>query len=118
MGLFPILSNRLSFFLARRCSPALWHGTDQTHCKNSCNSLTATYSLLRCPIRKVVLTHSSTAPSKSITMRQRHGLSNWYCALCICALGLALDHVAWAQVPNETYDFNITKGIVEFGRGH
>jgi predicted Zn-dependent protease len=29
-----------------------------------------------------------------------------------------LDHVAWAQVPNETYDFNITKGIVEFSRGH
>ena len=51
-------------------------------------------------------------------MRQRHGLSNWYCALCICAIGLVLDHVAWAQAPNETYDFNISKGIVEFGRGH
>ena len=51
-------------------------------------------------------------------MRQRHGLSNWYCALCICVIGLALDHVAWAQAPNETYDFNISKGIVEFGRGH
>ena len=51
-------------------------------------------------------------------MRQRHGLSNWYCALCLCVIGLALDHVAWAQAPNETYDFNISKGIVEFGRGH
>ena len=50
-------------------------------------------------------------------MRQRHRLNNWYCALCVCAFGLALDHVAWAQAPNETYDFNITKGIVEFGRG-
>ena len=51
-------------------------------------------------------------------MRQRHGFTSWYCALCICAIGLVLDHVAWAQVPNETYDFNITKGIVEFSRGH
>jgi tetratricopeptide (TPR) repeat protein len=51
-------------------------------------------------------------------MRQRHGLSNWYCALCICAIGLVFDHVACAQAPNETYDFNISKGIVEFGRGH
>src|SRR6266404_4587824 len=51
-------------------------------------------------------------------MRQRHGFTSWYCALCICAIGLVLDQVAWAQVPNETYDFNITKGIVEFSRGH
>ncbi len=51
-------------------------------------------------------------------MRQRHGLSNWYCALCICAIELVFDHVAWAQAPNETYDFNISKGIIEFGRGH
>ena len=51
-------------------------------------------------------------------MRQRHGFTKWYYALCICAIGLVLDHVAWAQVPNETYDFNITKGIVEFSRGH
>ena len=31
---------------------------------------------------------------------------------------LAFDHVAWAQAPNETYDFSMTKGVVEFGRGH
>jgi len=36
----------------------------------------------------------------------------------MCAIWLVLYQVAWAQVPNETYDFNITKGIVEFGRGH
>lgn len=51
-------------------------------------------------------------------MRQRQGFNNWYCVLCMCAIGLVLDHVAWAQVPNETYDFSIAKGIVEFGRGH
>ena len=56
--------------------------------------------------------------SKTITMRQRYGFNNWYRALCVCAIGLVLDHVAWAQVPNETYDFSISKGIVEFGRGH
>ena len=56
--------------------------------------------------------------SKTISMRQRHGLSKWYYALCICAIGLMLDRVAWAQAPNETYDFNMTKGTVEFGRGH
>lgn len=50
-------------------------------------------------------------------MHQRQGLSTWYCALCLCAIGLVPDHLAWAQEPNETYDFNITKGIVEFGRG-
>lgn len=25
---------------------------------------------------------------------------------------------AWAQVPQETYDFTVAKGLVEFGRGH
>lgn len=36
----------------------------------------------------------------------------------MCVIWLALDNVAWAQVPNETYDFSIAKGIIEFGRGH
>jgi len=31
---------------------------------------------------------------------------------------LMLVQVAWAQAPNETYDFSITKGTVEFGRKH
>ena len=25
---------------------------------------------------------------------------------------------AWAQAPQETYDFTVAKGLVEFGRGH
>lgn len=33
------------------------------------------------------------------------------------SLSFAVDDSASAQVPNETYDFSITKGIVEFGRG-
>lgn len=56
--------------------------------------------------------------SMTLSMRQRQDFRKWYCALCLCAIGLVLDHLAWAQAPNETYDFNITKGIVEFGRGH
>src|SRR5688572_1346455 len=51
-------------------------------------------------------------------MRQQSGFSNWYRLVCAGAILLAFDHAAWAQLPNETYDFSITKGIVEFGRGH
>ena len=51
-------------------------------------------------------------------MRQRFRFNHWYGMLCMCAIGLVLDHVAWAQAPNETYDFSISKGIVEFSRGH
>ena len=38
--------------------------------------------------------------------------------LCLSTTWLALVPVAWSQGPNETYDFSITKGIVEFGRKH
>jgi tetratricopeptide (TPR) repeat protein len=38
--------------------------------------------------------------------------------LWVCSAWLALLSVAGAQVPNETYDFSMTKGIVEFGRRH
>ncbi|MGH9427386.1 MAG: tetratricopeptide repeat protein [Terriglobia bacterium] len=51
-------------------------------------------------------------------MPQPCGFTNWYAVLCACVVWLALDPVAWAQVPNETYDFSIAKGMVEFGRGH
>jgi hypothetical protein len=51
-------------------------------------------------------------------MRQRDGFNKWYSVLCMCTLGLVVHHIAWAQVPNETYDFSISKGIVEFSRGH
>jgi tetratricopeptide (TPR) repeat protein len=51
-------------------------------------------------------------------MKQQGGFDNGYKALCVCILWLALEHVTWAQVPNETYDFSMTKGVVEFGRGH
>jgi tetratricopeptide (TPR) repeat protein len=51
-------------------------------------------------------------------MPQRGGFASLYGVLCICSLWLAFDHIAWAQAPNETYDFSIAKGIVEFGRGH
>ncbi len=51
-------------------------------------------------------------------MRQRHVLSSWYWVLCNCVIGLVLVHNALAQAPNETYDFDMTKGIVEFGRGN
>ena len=51
-------------------------------------------------------------------MRRRYGFNKWYGVLCMCAFGLVPHHAAWAQVPNETYDFSISKGIVEFSRGH
>jgi tetratricopeptide (TPR) repeat protein len=51
-------------------------------------------------------------------MRQRCGFNIWYGVLSMCVVWLTLDHVAWAQVPDETYDFSIAKGIIEFGRGH
>ena len=51
-------------------------------------------------------------------MRQRCGFNKWYVVMCMCVVWLTFDYVAWAQVPNETYDFSIAKGIIEFGRGH
>src|ERR1044071_3000019 len=67
---------------------------------------------------KVVRRRSSSPASKTITIRQRYRSNHWYGVLCMCAIGLVLAHVAWAEVPNETYDFSISKGVVEFGRGH
>ncbi|MEO8338445.1 MAG: tetratricopeptide repeat protein [Nitrospirota bacterium] len=51
-------------------------------------------------------------------MHQRSGFNNWYYVLCMCAIWLVLDHAAWAQAPNETYDFSMAKGTIEFGRKH
>lgn len=38
--------------------------------------------------------------------------------LSICLSGIGLVAPSWGQVPYETYDFSMSKGIVEFGRGH
>jgi len=51
-------------------------------------------------------------------MRQRLPPRTRRGTLWVCAAWLAYVCAAGAQVPNETYDFSITKGIVEFGRGH
>jgi tetratricopeptide (TPR) repeat protein len=51
-------------------------------------------------------------------MRLRYGFIHWYGLLCACTIWFTLIQVAWGQVPNETYDFSIAKGIVEFGRKH
>ncbi len=51
-------------------------------------------------------------------MRRRSGFANGIGALCVCLVWFAFTPVSWAQIPNETYDFSITKGVVEFGRGH
>ncbi len=51
-------------------------------------------------------------------MRRRYGLITWCGTVFLCITWLALDDMAQAQVPNETYDFSITKGVVEFGRKH
>ncbi|MBY0248656.1 MAG: tetratricopeptide repeat protein [Nitrospiraceae bacterium] len=50
-------------------------------------------------------------------MRQRFGLTNSCGVLSLCILGVVLHQPVWAQAPNETYDFSMTKGVVEFGRG-
>ena len=36
----------------------------------------------------------------------------------VCAPSGSYSIIAWGQVPHESYDFAMTKGIVEFGRGH
>jgi len=51
-------------------------------------------------------------------MRQRFGLTNVCRILSLCILGIALHQPVLAQAPNEIYDFSMTKGVVEFGRGH
>ncbi|HEY7533973.1 MAG TPA: tetratricopeptide repeat protein [Nitrospiraceae bacterium] len=51
-------------------------------------------------------------------MHQRRKFLKCLAWFSICAAWLALGHTASAQVPNETYDFSIAKGILEFGRGH
>src|SRR5688500_5814977 len=51
-------------------------------------------------------------------MLLRYGFSTRHGVRWACAAWLVLASAAGAEVPNETYDFSITKGIVEFGRRH
>ena len=51
-------------------------------------------------------------------MHERCAFRNCLGALCLWAVWVVLPQAAAAQVPNETYDFSMTKGVVEFGRGH
>ena len=51
-------------------------------------------------------------------MQRRRGFSKGCGALCLWVMSVAFHPVTWAQIPNETYDFSLTKGVVEFGRGH
>lgn len=51
-------------------------------------------------------------------MRQRFRIRNCVGGLGLWAVWVVLAQPAAAQAPNETYDFSITKGVVEFGRGH
>lgn len=51
-------------------------------------------------------------------MSQRYGFRNCLEALFLWAIWAVLAQAAAAQVPNETHDFSMTKGVVEFGRGH
>ena len=53
-----------------------------------------------------------------ITMCRQSALSHCLGALIFLAVWIVLAQAAPAQVPNETYDFSITKGLVEFGRQH
>jgi tetratricopeptide (TPR) repeat protein len=51
-------------------------------------------------------------------MLLRYGFSTRHGVRWACAAWLVLASAAGAEVPNETYDFSITKGTVEFGRRH
>lgn len=51
-------------------------------------------------------------------MQRPGGFAYGIRALCVCVVWFAFESVSRAQIPHETYDFSMTKGVVEFGRGH
>ena len=54
--------------------------------------------------------------TKALAERGTVRLSCLLLSICLSAVGLVAP--SWGQVPHETYDFSMSKGIAEFGRGH